>query len=184
MTMTKIMLFLAMILLMTQPYFVYAQDAKPVDWDKMEAQFYSDLKATQGNHTEAGLEQALGYMLLKKDQWERAAIHYKKAVKLDPTLFNSWYNLGIIYIDKEEGNEDFRRAIKANPDYPPPYYWLAYNYCKARKDKEAISIFEKYIKVATKSSDSNEADRIDFAKKLLKELYSGKGGEDLKEIRE
>lgn len=153
--------------------FAYAKDSKPIDWDKMETQFYSDLKATQGTHTDATLEQALGFMLLEKTQWLRAAIHYKKAVKLDPTLFNSWYNLGLIYIDKEKGNEYFRQAIKANPGYSPPYYWLAYNYYKARKDKEAIPIFEKYVKIATEADDTEEIDRIKNTKKLLKELYSG-----------
>ena len=172
------------VFVMIIPAFAYAQDSKPKDWDKMEAKFYSDLKATQGNHSEAELEQSLGYMLLKNDQWERAAVHYKKAVKLDPTLYNSWYSLGIIYIDKKEGNEDFKQAIKVNPAYSPPYYWLAYNYCKSKNDKEAITVFEKYIKVATKSKDPEEKDRIDLAKKLLKELNSGKEGKELKEIRE
>ena len=164
--------------------FAYAEDSKPVDWDKMEAQFYSDLKATQGNHTDAELEQSLGYMLLDKNQWQRAAIHYKKAVKLSPNLFNSWYNLGLIYIDKKEGNEYFKKAITANPDYPPPYYWLAYNYCKAKKDKEAISTFKKYIKIASKSGDTEESDVIGSAVELLKELNSGKEGKGLQIIRD
>ena len=154
--------------------FAYADDPKPIDWNKMEAQFYSDLKATQGNHTDATLEQALGFLFLEKNQWQRASIHYKKAVKLDPTLFNSWYNLGLIYIDKEKGNEYFKQAIRANPDYPAPYYWLAYNYCKEGKDKEAIPLYKKYVEISTKAGDTKETDRIKNAKKLLKELYSGK----------
>ena len=177
------MLYRFLFLILVFSTFAYAEDSKPINWDKMEAQFYSNLKATQGKHTDAELEQALGYMLLDKNQWQRAAIHYKKAVKLNPTLFNSWYNLGLIYIDTEEGNEYFRKAIKANPNYPSPYYWLAYNYCKARKDKEAIVTFKKYIEIASKSSDT-ESDVISSAIELLNELKSGKEGRGLKIIRE
>jgi len=162
----------------------YAEDSKPIDWNKIETQSYSALKDSPENFTEAEIQQALGNMLSDKDQWQRAVIHYKKAVKLDPTLFNSWYNLGLIYIDKEEGNEYFKQAIKANPNYPPPYYWLAYNYCKAKKDKEAIPMFEKYIKIAIKSGDTGESDVVDSAIELLNELKSGKEGNGLKIIRE
>jgi len=179
------MLYELLLLISLFSSFSYAEDSKQVDWNKMETQFYSDLKVTQGNHTEAELEQALGYMLLEKyNQWQRAAIHYKKAVKLDPTLFNSWYNLGLIYIDKEEGNEYFRHAIKSNPNFLPPYYWLAYNYCRVGKNKKAIPIFEKYVEIATKAGDTEEFGRIKSARELLKELYSGKEGSELREIRD
>jgi len=178
------MFYKILILIFILSPFAFAEDSKPADWDKIEAQSYSALKDSPEDFSEAEIQQALGDMLSKRNQWQRAAVHYKKAVNLNPAFFNSWYALGLIYIDKDEGNEYFKKAIKANPDYPPPYYWLAYNYCKARKDKEAIAIFKKYIDIATKSGDTEDSNVIDSAIELLNELNSGKDGKGLKIIRE
>lgn len=155
-----------------------------VDWDEKETEFLEALKATQGDHSEPDLHQAMGYWLLESDnQWERAAVHFEKAVESDPTLYRSWYGLGLIYIGSDKGNEYFRKTIKANPNYPPPYYWLAYGYCRYGKNKEAIPLLEKYLEVATKENSDIESARSEVAKKLLKELRSGKDGEELQKIR-
>ncbi len=174
------------VILIASPLFaqeVSKQDGQ-VDWDKKETEFFDVMKAMQGNHTDAELHQAMGKWLLDSDnQWERATVHFKKAVELDPTLYRSWYGLALIYIDSEKGNEYFRKAIKANPDYPPPYYWLAYNYCRNSKDKEAIPVFEKYVEVATREGSDIEFGRLATSTEVLKELRSGKDGEELKKIR-
>lgn len=155
-----------------------------VDWDKKETEFLEALKATQDDNSDAQLHQVMGYWLLESDnQWERATVHFEKAVELDPALYRSWYGLALIYIDTNEGSEYFRKAIKANSEYPPPYYWLAYDYCRNGKDKEAIPLLEKYLEVATKENSDIESDRSEVAKKVLKELRSGKDGEELKKIR-
>lgn len=155
-----------------------------VDWDKKETEFLEALKATQDDNSDAQLHQVMAYWLLESDnQWERAAVHFEKAVESDPTLYRSWYGLGLIYIGSDKGNEYFRKTIKANPNYPPPYYWLAYGYCRYGKNKEAIPLFEKYLEVATKENSDIESDRSEVARKVLKELRSGKDGEELKKIR-
>ena len=163
--------------------YAYAQSNNSVDWDKIEYHLYKDLRAEHPDKSEAEIEQALGYSFFVSDnQWERAVFHFKKAVELDPKLYWSWYNLGLIYVDEEEGRDYFRKAIEANPDFSPAYYWLGYSLCRNRRDKEALPIFKKYLEVA--KDDPQEKNRFEFANKLVKELLSGKEGENLSKIRE
>lgn len=152
-----------------------------VNYDKIEDHLFKDLKEQEGK-SDAEIHQAIGYALLKTDnKWERATVRFKKALELDPSLYFSWYNLGLIYIDTEEGNNYFKKAIEVKPDFAPPYYWLAYTYCRMRKDKDAIPVFEKYLEVA--EGDQNEIGRISVAEKVLKDLYSGKEGENISKLR-
>lgn len=154
-----------------------------VDWNKIEAQLYAKYRATNKD-TEAMVEMFVGGDLLETyNQSERAVVHLKKAVKLDKKIYDAWYDLGLIYISSKEGNEYFRQAIKANPDFAAPYYWLAYNYCRARKDKEAISYFEKYLHVASEEGSFDTPSRVETAQEVLKEFRSGKEGKELKMIR-
>jgi tetratricopeptide (TPR) repeat protein len=92
-----------------------------------------------------------------------------------------WYKLAWSHLDTEEGYIYFKKAIEADPTYPPPYYWLAYQYCRDRRDKEAIPVFEKYLEVA--KDDPNESGRCDYAREVLKDLMSGKEGESLSKTR-
>ena len=179
-TMRKITTFLALIVIFCSS--TVAQDSKTtVDWDKIESRLFNELKS-QGGKSDAEIHQAIGYALLEADnQWERAEIRFKKALELDSTLYLSWYCLGLIHIDTEEGNEHFKKAIETKSDFPPPYYWLAHTYCRMRRDKEAIPVFEQYLEVA--KGDSNESGRIEVAKGVLQDLRAGREGEHLIKLR-
>lgn len=168
------------ILFLFSPYASPQDSNEKVDWDKIEYHLFKDLK--ESGRSDAEIHQAIGYTLLEtNNKWERATVHFKKALELDSTLYLSWYNLGLLYMDTEEGNEYFKKAIEANPSFPPAYYWIAYCYCRSRKDKEAIPVFEKYLEVA--EGDSNEVDRVRVAKKVLQELHSGIEGKNLSMMR-
>jgi tetratricopeptide (TPR) repeat protein len=130
---------------------------------------------------EAEICQSIGLVHIREENWERAAAYFKKAVHLNPNLFWSWYNLGLLYVDTEVGNSYLRKAIEVNPGYPPPYYWLAYCYCRKKKDKEAILLFKKYLQVAR--GNLSEVVRYGRASKILKELIMGIVGEELWRIR-
>lgn len=158
-----------------------ADDSKEnVDWDKLDYKLYQDLKQQTGA-AESEINQAMGGTHLEYENWDRASIYFNKAVALDPKLYWSWYNLALLNMDTEEGNEYLKKAIEANPDYPPPYYWLAYTYCRHDRDEEAVPIFEKFLEVA--EGDPNEAGRIRTATKILQELSSGEDEEELQTIR-
>jgi tetratricopeptide (TPR) repeat protein len=156
---------------------------KKVDWDKIENALYNKLK-NETDKSEAEVHQAIGYSLLKVDnQWERASVHFKKAVKQNPSLYLSWYNLALIDIGNEIGYRYFKKAIEAKPDFAPPYYWIAYNYCRYYRDIEAVSAFKKYLEVAKKSNNPSEKGRMKVTEDVLAALKSKKEKGDIKKIR-
>jgi len=149
----------------------FAQDAEEkVDWDKIEYRLFKELKE-QGGKSDAEIHQAIGYALLKTDnQWQRATLHFKKALALDPTLYFSWYNLGLINMD----NPDFffRKAIETNPKFSPSYYWLAMYYKQCGKEVESIEYFDRYLKVVDRN-DPQEKGRIKVAEDAVKGVKNG-----------
>jgi len=160
----------------------FAQESEQnVDWGELEVSLYQIMKA-EGRKTEAEIHEKIGYALLKADnQWERATVHFKAALELDPSLHYSWYCLGMLDPDTKEGRGYFRKAIEAKPDLAPAYYWLAYSYCRNRMDEEALPIFEKYLELA--QGDPNEEGRIRVATEVLQDLYVGKEGKSLSMMR-
>ena len=177
--MKKLLFILALVLVCSVGY---AQElTEKIDWDKVDLHLFKEAKAGV-EKTDAEIHQAIGHAHLKLyNNWERATVHFKKAVELDPQLFFSWFRLGLIYIDTEEGNEYFRQASKVEPDNPQPYYWLAYTHCRFGRLKEALPVLEKYVDLA--KGDANEEDRLEFASKLLEEVRSGKEGKAIKGIK-
>ena len=160
----------------------YAEEANVIaDWTKNEQWMHDSLKEAQPGKSEAEIQETMGCVFLKTDnQWKQAAVHLKQAVQLDPKLFKAWYELGLIYMGSEEGDGYFKKSVEANPDFAPSSYWIAYNACRAGRDPAAISYFERYLKVA---KGEGEAGRIETAQKILKELRSGKPGDEVEKLR-
>ena len=161
-------------------------EEKVIFTDSMEEDLYAAIKDQGAGHSEAEIEQAMGVGLLDLDnQWERAEKHFKKAVQLDPALYKSWYNLGLIYTDSEEGMGYYRKAIEVKPDYSPAYYWIAYYYTRYGKFKEALPFWEDYIRIAQieiANGESGEEERIEVARAVVEQIRSGKPGEELRII--
>lgn len=65
---------------------------------------------------------------LDKGDYDNAINRLKSSVDLDPTIFETHYNLGIAYTQAErypEAVETFQKAIKLKPDFADAYYSLA-----------------------------------------------------------
>jgi len=97
-------------------------------------------------------------------------VEKQQDAKVDPDLCLAWYNRGLSNMDNPE--REFKNAIKADPQYSPPYYWLASYYCKANRKKESIEYFEKYLRVVDRH-DPQEKDRIEMAKCFISEMKAG-----------
>lgn len=176
-------LFLLILILFLVIPFAYPKEQstdKDIDWDEVDYRLFESLRDEPGQ-SDAEIYQSIAWAHIKQENWERAAAYFKKAVSLNPKLYWSWYNLGLLHIDTEEGNKHMKKAIDADPEYPPPYYWLAYVKCKHRKNKEAIKIFMQYLGVA--EGIPAEAQRYKRARRILAELFSGREGEELWKIR-
>ncbi|MFC1708939.1 tetratricopeptide repeat protein [Candidatus Omnitrophota bacterium] len=150
------------------------------DWDEIDYHIFLKLKEDLGQ-SDAEVYEAMGWNHVRHENWERAATYFKKAVSLNSRLFWSWYNLGLLHIDIEEGDRYLKKAIDVKPDYPASYYWLAYSHCKNRKDKEAIKIFKKYLELA--EGIPTEDQRYKKARRILAELFAGREGKELWKIR-
>ncbi|MDD5583848.1 MAG: hypothetical protein PHV55_02160 [Candidatus Omnitrophica bacterium] len=181
--MNKKQLILACFIFAFSSLYAFAQEnEEKVDWDKIEYHLARDLKAKFPDKSEAELEQAIGGALLQVDnQWERATVHFKKAVQLDSGLYFAWYNLGLINIDTKEGYNYFKKAIESNPGFANPYYWMAYYRCRNREDKKAIPLFQKYLEVAR--NNEAEAGRVKIAEEVLQDLLAGREGNSLNMMR-
>jgi tetratricopeptide (TPR) repeat protein len=178
----RIVILLFLFLTLFNPFGYSQESDKEVDWERIEYHLYKTLRSENPETSEAEIHQAVGYAFLKSDnQFERAAVRFKKAVAMDPKLYFSWYNLGLINADEEKGRNYFKKCIEVKPDFSPAYYWLGYSLCRQRRDKEALPVFEKYLVVAR--GDPQEKDRLKFASKLVKELRCGKEGKNLSSIR-
>ncbi len=149
-----------------------------VDFSKIEGALWQRMR-DEGRST-AEFHMTMGFTYAEFGEDERAIDHLKEAVALDPGLFMVWYRLALFYMGEPQGEEYFKKAIEANPSYAPPYYWLAYNYCRNGHDEQARVFFESYLQVA---QGPEESARISTARKALDELRSGVEGAALRKIR-
>ncbi len=160
-------LILAAILFLSGPAF--AQKAQPkTGVDSADDAFYKSLKL-QTKKDDATIYQAMGIGYFEQEKFDKSFFFFDKAVKLDPKLYWSWYYLGLLKIETPE--DYFKKAIKANAKFAPPYYWLGRYYCKANRIKESIGNFEKYIDLA--KNDPAEAERVKTAKHFVVSMQSG-----------
>lgn len=96
----------------------------------------------------------------------------QRQAETDPATYLSWYNLGLRDLDNPVCERDFKKAIKANPKFSPPYYWLASYYCEHEKIAQSIDYFEHYLRVADEN-DPQEKDRIKWAGYFIREMRLG-----------
>jgi len=149
-----------------------------VDFSKIEGALWQRMRE-EGRST-AEFHMTMGMTYAEFGEEERAIDHLKEAVALDPGLFMAWYRLALFYLGEPQGEGYLKKAVEANPSYAPPYYWLAYQYCRDGHDGQAREFFESYLKVA---QEPDESARILTARKALDELRSGLEGATLRKIR-
>ncbi len=73
----------------------------------------------------------------KKGDYENAISRLKSSVDLDPTIFESQYNLAVAYTeneDYEEAKEAFEKALEIRPNSKDVYYSMAVMYENYAKD--------------------------------------------------
>jgi len=141
---------------------------------------------------------------LDNGDYENAISRLKSSIDLDPTIFETHYNLGIAYTQAEEypeAVETFQSAIKIKPDFADTYYSLAVaqeNYAqaiiggtlKSKDDEKATDKEDKSDELgAPKKLNKEETAQVE---KLLTDsissytnyLEKGKNIDDTKEVEE
>ena len=160
----------------------YAVETNPTDgWTKDEKQMHDALKEARPLASEAEIEEILGHTLLSaNNQWQRAEIHLKRALQLDPKRYMAAYDLALLNIGTPQSNEYFKKAVEADSTFAAPLYWLGCNAVRSGSDPEAVKFLEKYLKIA---QGKEEEGRIKVATAVLEELHSGEPGDEIKKLR-
>ena len=135
----------------------------------------------KSDKNDAKIFQTMGLDYFKQGNWNQAQTNFKKAIKFDPTLYESWFHLGLLNSESQEGYNYFKKTVEIKPEFPTPYFWMAYYRCRLHENKEAISLFKRYIELA--ENEPGEEGRLKSSKEVLQELLSGKDGVILSTIR-
>jgi Tfp pilus assembly protein PilF len=135
----------------------------------------------KSDKNDAKIFQTMGLDYFKRGNFAQAQTNFKKAIKLDPTLYNCWYHLGLLNTETQEGYGYFKKTAELKPEFPNPYFWMAYYHCLQYEDKEASAMFKKYIELA--ANEPGEEARLKTAKEVLQELSLGKDVQALNTIR-
>ena len=109
-------------------------------------------KAIRENSNIPQLYNALGYALLKKNGTVKSASKaFEKAIELDPTFADPYFNLGTYYAgpgqDAILAGDYFEKAIKANPNFSKAHMGLGWMYLEKKDIKKAIEHFKKAVEI-------------------------------------
>ena len=136
-------------------------------FEEVDIALFQRLKQA-GGKSDAEAFELMGLSYFKQQTNDKAILFLKRAVELDPSLFGSWYTLGLLHINTKQGNDYFLKSIEVNPDYALPYYYLAFTYFNHKAYKEAAILFTKYLEVA--KDDPSEVDRYKAVQEILNKM--------------
>jgi len=107
----------------------------------------------------------IGYVYLKKEEWELARESFQRAKDLDKKLVEAYVGLGLVYAESPakgmSAYYNFRRAVgeakratKLNPNYGPAYRLLGEAYERFQEEHEkAVGYYMKYIELEPDNPD-------------------------------
>lgn len=112
-------------------------------WQNSISLFEHTLAVTKNNAT---MHYNLGYVYHLQNNIDKAAHHYREALRINPQDADSHNNLGVILRDRnnlDEAVEHFRKTVEINPSFAPAYYNLGRVLRSQGKFDEAI----KYLNI-------------------------------------
>ena len=90
-----------------------------------------------------------GIGIIKSYQnWDDALVYYKKAVETEPDDFRAWFNMGLIYEEREsfeEASRAYKNAVRANPFFAQAQNNLGYTYKERHFYAYAVEHYLKAI---------------------------------------
>jgi len=114
---------------------------------------------------------SLGGVLKKRGQWLEAEAAYIKALNHEPTMADTYYNLGLLYYDQKRYKEaeiNYRKAMLYRPLMVLAHLNLGVVLTVRGHKQEA----EKYYRNATKLSDSTSRDPLTHAHGRISAYYN------------
>jgi tetratricopeptide (TPR) repeat protein/predicted O-methyltransferase YrrM len=109
----------------------------------------------------------LGNLLLEVDRVEQALDCYRRSVELDPSLYQTYYNLAVALTSQESWQEAaaaYQQALTMNPNHADSYYGL----CKVAEGQNDTQAAVEYCQRAVELSPNSFAAQHTLATLLLK----------------
>ena len=119
--------------------------------------------ATMGKNMGAKGLAAIGLCFLKKGNIAEAQDYFKRSIEMAPQDENLPYNVAEIYFSNQQIDDAiryFEMATQIKPDWPDPYYRLAFAYLNKGDNPKAIENLEKFIKLEPETARTTQAKSI------------------------
>ena len=98
----------------------------------------------------------IGNIMQDKQNIEQAIYMFNKSAQKDPKFYKAHYNLGYIYLSKNQPNmalEEFKKAVKYKQDFSYGYYNIGCAYLKLKKYSTARYNFFKSLNLRANEPD-------------------------------
>jgi protein O-mannosyl-transferase len=133
-------------------------------WRNSVALFEHAVKATSGN---CMAENKLGILLDRNGKFEEAIMHFREALRLNPRMADTYYNLAAIYAAQHRMDDalaNCKEAIRLAPTAPQCMNELAWFYAtcpraEIRNGPEAVRLAEQACQI-TKRQDTDMLDTL------------------------
>ncbi|PKL44707.1 MAG: hypothetical protein CVV41_04900 [Candidatus Riflebacteria bacterium HGW-Riflebacteria-1] len=105
-------------------------------------------RAVELQPNSASYQDSLGWALYKAGRQPEAARHFSAAIKIDPTFFKSYFNLGLVEFARKNyaaAISHFRNCLQINPSYLKAYIPLADCYEKSNDNSRALNIYRQAL---------------------------------------
>ena len=106
---------------------------------------------------------AIGLCFLKQGKLAESQDYFKKSIEMAPQDENLPYNVAEIYFSNQQIDDAVRyfdMAIQIKPDWPDPYYRLAFAYLNKGDNAKAVENLEKFIKLEPETERTAQAKSI------------------------
>jgi len=121
-------------------------EPKPVSYPHYP--YHAIPKPASGDRTAATQASAEGWRAQQARQLTEAAAAYRKAIQLDPSYFDAYFNLGAVSVQSGNvaaGLAAYETALAIQPDSPAARFNFAVALSKANYPMDAASEFEKML---------------------------------------
>jgi len=102
------------------------------------------------------IEHNLGVALGVSDRYDEAAVHFEKALQIDPNFYDGLVVMGVTRAHQgrvPEAIEYFRAAIRSQPDAPKARVQLAHALWNEKRDEAALEEMRRASQLAPKDPD-------------------------------
>ncbi len=124
---------------------------------KAEGDELSFRKPETRNRAEALKAVQRGAQYYGRRDWDRAQFDFKRAIELDDTLPEAYFNLGLVYWMRQDyghARQLFQNALAKKSDWPDARCMLARVYLKQQLGMKAVEHFNEILKIAPGYADA------------------------------